>query len=106
MVPTDIASGLILVQYEQATQPQAIQLDPLTSAGISVALTASPGQSSDPGDGGPSDSGDSAFPNPKTWMTVHNAAHFMRFALGSYTWPIFMYMNPMTGCCKLTRDCM
>ena len=90
MVPTDIASGLILVQYEQATQPQAIQLDPLASASMPVTLAVSSGQSPDPGDGGPSDASNSMFPNPRGWMTVHNAAHFMRFALGSYTWPIFI----------------
>lgn len=45
------------------------------------------------------------FPAPCTWMTVHNATHYMKYAMGSYGWPLYVYMNPLTGCCQLCHGC-
>ena len=28
---------------------------------------------------------------------MEDAAHFMQFALGSYGWPLYMFMNPCSG---------
>jgi len=28
---------------------------------------------------------------------VDDAAYFMKFALGSYGWPLYMFMNPCSG---------
>ena len=28
---------------------------------------------------------------------VDDATYFMKFALGSYGWPLYMFMNPCTG---------
>ena len=47
-------------------------------------------------------------PPPHQWMTVENSCHFMKFALGSYGWPWFVYgkccssmgaMWPFIKCC-------
>ena len=45
------------------------------------------------------------FPRPKQWMNIYNAAYYMKYAMGGYGWPLYVYMNPVTGCCKLWRDC-
>ena len=48
---------------------------------------------------------DKPFPRPRSWMTIHNAAYYMRYALGCYGWPVYLYMHPCVGCCKLWIDC-
>ena len=48
---------------------------------------------------------DKPFPRPAEWMTVPNCAYYMRYALACYSWPIYMYMHPCVGCCKLTNQC-
>jgi len=39
------------------------------------------------------------------WMTLENAAHFMKFAGASYGWPFFLFRNLMCGPCKLCCVC-
>lgn len=48
---------------------------------------------------------DKPYPRPAQWMTVPNCAYYMRYALACYSWPIYMYMHPCVGCCKLTNQC-
>ena len=48
---------------------------------------------------------DKPYPRPAEWMTVPNCAYYMRYALACYSWPIYMYMHPCVGCCKLTNQC-
>ncbi len=48
---------------------------------------------------------DKPFPRPGSWMSIHNAAYYMRYALGCYGWPVYLYMHPCVGCCKLWIDC-
>ena len=45
------------------------------------------------------------YPRAKAWMDVEFTCHYMKFAMGSYGWPLFMYSNLCTGCCKLWGDC-
>ena len=55
-------------------------------------------------DGGPDiDAGARIQPQP--WMSVHNAAYYMKFALATYSWPVYMYMNIMGGACSLWPKC-
>ena len=46
-----------------------------------------------------------AFPLPKGWMNVQSAGHYMKFALATYGWPMYMYSNLFTGACKLWSHC-
>ncbi|KAG1682224.1 Sn1-specific diacylglycerol lipase beta [Nymphon striatum] len=38
---------------------------------------------------------------PKEWMTVKNANCYIKYAVGSYGWPMFMYENFFCGLCRL-----
>ena len=42
---------------------------------------------------------------PLPWMNVQNAVHFMKYAMASYGWPLYTYMNLPLGCCKLWSNC-
>lgn len=35
--------------------------------------------------------------NPDEMAILHEGAHFSRFALAIYTWPLYLYQNPITG---------
>jgi len=94
VVPSDIAAGLILIQRQQ--QMRAVRLDFESS---SVHHSAVPQQHVDAADGGPSS------PSLPSWMTLDNAAHFMKFAGASYGWPFFMLGNLLCGPCKLCCSC-
>ena len=39
------------------------------------------------------------------WMTVHNAAYYMKYAVATYSWPIYVYMNLCCGVCQLWHGC-
>ena len=43
--------------------------------------------------------------DPQGWMAIHNATYFMRYAMASYGWPLYMYTNLTCGCCKLWSKC-
>ncbi|XP_023932665.1 sn1-specific diacylglycerol lipase beta [Lingula anatina] len=104
LVPTDIAAGLVLLQMQQE------QEDLRTSS-----VSSSPREPTD----GESDSSsqDRTFlsqrdsssrkelvsPNsiPKDWMTIDLMAHYIKFALASYGWPLYMFTHLFTGLCRL-----
>ena len=38
----------------------------------------------------------------KSWMNMKEAAHYMKFSLGSYGWPYYIGLNnPVVAMCKL-----
>ena len=83
LVLSDIAAGLILVQKEHIEREQILRSerhDPI-HAERSVALN---------------------FSDPEERKVFEDSLHYLKFALGTYTWPIFMYMNPC-GCLGLCR---
>ena len=41
------------------------------------------------------------FYNSEERQTFKSALHFLKFALGTYSWPFYVYMNPACGCCNL-----
>lgn len=43
--------------------------------------------------------------DPSPWMSIHNATHYMKYAMGSYGWPLYAFMNLPFGCCKLLCKC-
>ncbi|XP_056017881.1 diacylglycerol lipase-beta-like isoform X2 [Ostrea edulis] len=91
LVATDIAAGLILVQKEQ---------EKLTNTGKSYNTFAKPSTGIKPVGG----SGDSPC-GPAPWMTTNNMHHFMKYAAGSYGWPMYMYSYLATGLCRLCGAC-
>ena len=41
------------------------------------------------------------FNNEEDCEVFKNLHHFIKYAIGIYTWPIYVYMNPLCGLCKL-----
>lgn len=75
LVPSDIAVGLILLQDEQEQeQAERRTKGEILQKGTPVNLSDS-----------------------KEKSLVCDAAYFMKFALGSYGWPLYMFMNPCSG---------
>ncbi|KAF8776834.1 diacylglycerol lipase-beta-like [Argiope bruennichi] len=103
LVPSDIAAGLILLQQKQATESGnrvstsqhsenfSVQSpDSLTSTGaVQGSIISSPGVFTPPAN--------------QFWMTPELACHFMKFAQGSYGWPVFLYTNIFTGMCQIWK---
>ncbi|KAG8185295.1 hypothetical protein JTE90_023903 [Oedothorax gibbosus] len=104
LVPSDVAAGLILLQEKQSKENVArvstshhsenysVQSpDSLTSTGaVQGSIISSPGVFSPPAN--------------QFWMTPELACHFMKFAEGSYGWPLFLYSNCLTGMCQIWTD--
>ncbi|BFZ06737.1 hypothetical protein BsWGS_09776 [Bradybaena similaris] len=87
LVPTDVAAGLVLVQKQQLDSDS--QLASVVTTGSSAAgqpIIVRP---------------DNAVPEPKPWMTIPNMLHYMKYAMGSYGWPFFIYDHLSTGVCRL-----
>ncbi|KAL6094627.1 daglb [Pungitius sinensis] len=81
LVASDIAAGLALLHQEQdkmelSRDPDAV-VDHSPSSPIGEDLEAE----------------------------LEKAAHCMRFAAAAYGWPLYIYSNPLSGPCKLSRDC-
>ncbi|GFR34166.1 sn1-specific diacylglycerol lipase beta [Trichonephila clavata] len=104
LVPSDIAAGLILLQQKQSAENGnrvstsqhsenfSVQSpDSLTSTGaVQGSIISSPGVFTPPAN--------------QFWMTPELACHFMKFAEGSYGWPLFLYSNFFTGMCQIWKD--
>ncbi|XP_035230504.1 diacylglycerol lipase-beta-like [Stegodyphus dumicola] len=104
LVPSDIAAGLILLQQKQAMENTnrvstsqhsenfSVQSpDSLTSTGaVQGSIISSPGVFTPP--------------TNQFWMTPEMALRFMKFAQGSYGWPMFLYSNCFTGMCQIWKD--
>jgi sn1-specific diacylglycerol lipase len=95
VVATDIVAGLILTQHEQ--QMRATRLD-ADSTAVSTRSSASLLPTEATGSSTPH------YHRP-SWMTIQNAAHYMKFAGASYGWPFFVYNNLLCGPCRLWCDC-
>lgn len=119
-MPTDIAAGLILAQLEQQGKPPGYDLVPwqeqpdrLSSSGTSATDGATADHRiidiEEPGseraqNGGVPDTG-LQYLQPRPWMNVALAAHYMKFASASYGWPLHVYSNLLTGACSLCKNC-
>ncbi|KAH9514419.1 hypothetical protein Btru_025200 [Bulinus truncatus] len=86
LVATDIAAGLMLVQRTQAYSDSHLRAV-VSSSSDEAASSSTPL--------------DPHLPQPKSWMTIFNMAHFMKYAMGSYGWPFYMYEHLCTGICGL-----
>ncbi|XP_053393215.1 diacylglycerol lipase-beta-like [Mercenaria mercenaria] len=89
LVASDILAGLILVYHKQHQTRQ--QLDVVDAPLLTSRIRCKPHKT---------------VPSPSTsrkpWMTFSEAAHFMKYALGSYGWFYFIGLNnPVVATCKL-----
>ncbi|KAL8597649.1 hypothetical protein ACOMHN_031584 [Nucella lapillus] len=108
LVPSDVAAGLMLVEEQQKGiegDLSAIVIDSVPSSQSGPATLAAAVIS----DARNTAEGSSAIMTgehtPKAWMTIPMMEHYMKFALGSYGWPFYMYSNFFTGLCRLCASC-
>ncbi|XP_053367520.1 diacylglycerol lipase-beta [Clarias gariepinus] len=81
LVPSDIAAGLALLHQEQDKMQQCKDPEDVISHSPSSPI------------------------REDLEAELEKAAHYMQFAVAAYGWPIYVYLNPLTGCCKLSGDC-
>ncbi|KAK3090708.1 hypothetical protein FSP39_013912 [Pinctada imbricata] len=105
LVPTDVAAGLILVQNLQESLVGGAQYDksyatfsPNTHEAISSSSSGLACQNGRP-------KSNSRPTEPQPWMTMDLITHYMKFALGSYGWPLYVFDNLLTGVCRLCGAC-
>ena len=90
VVMSDIMAGLILLQKQEIAQEKAARMGIL------------PQQSSS------DDSNNNGevlfsfdFHVQEDRELFSDAVHFVKYAVGMYTWPFYIYMNPLCGLCRL-----
>ncbi|XP_066520546.1 diacylglycerol lipase-beta [Hoplias malabaricus] len=81
LVPSDIAAGLALLHQEQDKMELCKDPDDVISHSPSSPI------------------------REDLEIELEKAAHFMKFAVAAYGCPIYVYLNPLTGSCKLCWDC-
>ncbi|XP_051878477.1 diacylglycerol lipase-beta [Pristis pectinata] len=82
LVPGDIAAGLSLLHLEQDKIEQSRDPEDV------VCTDRQPASAAEELD-----------------VELENAAHYMQFAAAVYGWPLYIFSHPLTGVCKLNRDC-
>lgn len=90
VVMSDIAAGFILLQKEEIALDRAKRsgTHPRRHSGCSNDTNGELSFSFD-------------FHVQEDRELFQDAVHFLKFALGMYSWPIYMYMNPFCGLCRL-----
>ena len=80
VVLSDIVAGFILLQKEHLAKEEELR---------SICF--------------PSQRGYSCFnfDNPEEVGVFKRSLHYLTFAMAPYSWPLYAYMNPCTGCCRL-----
>lgn len=83
LVMSDIAAGMVLLQKEQIQREisQLASTDELDAV-LSVPVN---------------------FADTDERETFKDALHFLKFAVGTYSWSFYLYMNPLCGCCSLAK---
>lgn len=84
VVMSDIVAGLILLQKEHL----ALEHEERRKRNGSFSRDEDPGFSFD-------------FHHQEDKELFKDALHFIKYALGMYSWPIYVYMNPFCGLCRL-----
>ena len=82
VVPSDVMMALVLLKHEQEDRMSYItrEVKAVSRDGHSV----SSGKSSSP-------------VTPAPWMNIDLASHYMKFAAGSYGWPMYVFKSPSAG---------
>lgn len=88
VVMSDIVAGLILLQKEHLTLEGEDRKQRRHFRERSFDVESPPYLSFD-------------FNHQEDRDTFRDAMHFVKYALGMYTWPIYVYMNPFCGLCRL-----
>ena len=85
VVLSDIAAGFILLQREQLKREEQlreeVEEEDVEADGVAVTSF--------------------DFNNEEDHEIFKNLLHFIKYAIGIYTWPIYVYMNPLCGLCRL-----
>ena len=84
VVMSDIAAGLVLLQKEQLIAEETERMNMLESVD---------------NDEDPTSLFD--FYNHEDMELFADIVYYMKYALGMYSWPVYMYMNPFCGLCRL-----
>ena len=80
VVLSDIAAGLVLLQKEHFAQEELQRRNPQIEESHGVLLN---------------------FHNAQERQLFKDAIHFLKYAVGMYSWMFYVYMNPWSGCCQL-----
>lgn len=88
VVMSDIAAGLILLQKEHLALEESERRNWHRNRNQNVTSEEDPAFSFD-------------FHHPEDRDLFRDAVHFLKYALGMYSWPIYVYMNPFCGLCQL-----
>ena len=85
LVWSDIVAGFVLLQREQLKRDkqlrEEVNEEDVDADGVTVTTF--------------------DFNDEKDRKIFENLLHFFKYAIGIYTWPIYVYMNPLCGLCKL-----
>lgn len=98
VVPSDIAAGMVLLQREHLAEERRLRhlkLHPSRRREV-----ASPSSDSDETDQ-PEVLLSFDFSHDEDRELFHDALHYSKYALGMYSWPLYVYMNPFCGLCRL-----
>ena len=91
VVVSDIVAGFILLQKEEIAQEKARREGVVPSPTQSNSLEAISEETQLPFD----------FHVDEDRELFRSAVHYMKYAVGMYTWPFYIYMNPICGMCRL-----
>ncbi|XP_033734525.1 sn1-specific diacylglycerol lipase beta-like isoform X2 [Pecten maximus] len=124
LVATDIAAGLILVNRDQEVSQLTVTTDRTCETYGTLSQERKPHYSPVTTDSQVSDTGTrvehpssssgatNSVPTherpplpPQDWMNIRNMSHYMKYAMASYGWPLFVFANLSLGLCKLCGEC-
>ena len=80
VVMSDIAAGMVLLQKEHLLQEREERSSCGSSQNEDVCVD---------------------FGSPEDLEVFKQALHYIKFAMALYSWPLYAYMNPCCGCCKI-----
>ena len=75
LTPSDITAGVLLLSSKESNQFNRENMN------INKILPNSNGK-------------------PATWMNINEASYYIKYAIASYSWPYYLYINPLTGPCR------
>ncbi|KAL5018349.1 hypothetical protein ScPMuIL_004071 [Solemya velum] len=114
LVATDIAAGLLLVQQSQE-QMTAVAVDKndgsrnkntyksFDDLQLPTPLNSPKDKTDNTSLKQLMSASDSAV--PESWMTTQQMTHYMKYAMASYGWPLYMFTHLTTGICHLWSKC-
>ena len=80
VVMSDIAAGMVLLQKEHLSREEELRREPSPAQRGLACVN---------------------FRDPDEQKMFKQALHYIKFAMAPYSWPLYAYMNPCIGCCRL-----